>query len=348
MQNKILYVTIALVAFSIQSRAQVNIRNFEYVNLPLNAHVAGVGGVNASIPDINMMFQNPALINADMHNKLSLNYIPYFANIKYTTVGYVYNFKKIGPIAMGVQYFGTGSIKQYDEAGNDLGTYSANQYLLHAGTSHKINYFTLGASLKFAGSQIGSYSSYALLSDIGGLYKHPKAAFTVGLVIKNFGIALKKYNPGVSMNMPFDVLLGTSYRLEHMPFRFSLTAHIPQKDIVYLDTSASKTLDASGNPVHPTKSLADKIGRHFIVGGEFFIGQYITLRLGYNYLRRRELQIETKSGVTGFSFGAMVKIKAFELAYTAAFYGPATASNFLTLNTSLDNLFKKKLPPVVE
>ena len=344
--RKVTFVFFSFFLANIAVFSQVSLHNFEYVNLPLNAHVAGVGGVNVSVPELNMVFQNPALIHSDMSKIISISYNPYFSDIKSSSVSYIHNFNKTRPVAMGLQYFSGGKITQTDEAGNDMGTFTANQYLLQAGSSHKVNNFTLGVNLKFAGSNIGTYNSYAFLSDIGGIFKHPKRNWTIGIVAKNAGFALKKYKANEPMSMPFDLQIGTSYKLEHMPFRFSILAHHLQKfDIVYLDTTQTIGLDDKGNPIKPTKSFGDKLARHFIIGGEFFIGKAFTVRFGYNYLRRKELKMENKPGLAGFSFGAALKIKSFEFAFTQAYYSSAGGSSFLTLNTSLNTLFKKKSPP---
>ena len=64
--------------------------------------------------------------------------------------------------------------------------------------------------------------------------------------------------------MPFDIQIGTSFKPEHMPFRFSVTAHSLYKyDIVYLDPNSSTQLDQNGNEVAEEKSTFDKIASHW-------------------------------------------------------------------------------------
>lgn len=340
----LLVITLAWVSFT--ASAQIGGKNsFEFVDMSVNAHSAGIGGVNVSVydHDINMVFQNPALFNDKMYKNLSLNYLPYFADIKSTSVIYGQEFGKYGKYAMGLQYLNYGDLNYTDATGTDLGLFSAKEYMFLASTSHTINYYSLGASLKFAGSQLESYRASALMADLGGVFKHPKKQFTVGLVIKNAGFILKKYTPETKAAMPFDVQLGATYKPDHMPLRLSITAHhLHQWDIVYLDPTKKGTIDLEGNEIKPKKTFADKLGRHFIIGGEFILAKGFHLRMGYNYLRRRELRLQTKSGGAGFSFGAMLRIKSFEIAYSRAYYHVAGGANYLTITTNFGTLLKKK------
>ena len=88
-------------------------------------------------------------------------------------------------------------------------------------------------------------------------------------------------------------------------------------------------------------STTDKALRHFVIGGEFLLSKNFNVRVGYNHLRRRELRTETKAGGAGLSFGAMIRIKNFELNYTRAYYHVSGATNYFTVSTSLSRWLKK-------
>lgn len=338
-----LYLFIVLCFINFSSWAQIGgSSSFNYLRIPNNAPLIAVGGMNVSVRSINMIMQNPAIINKDMNKKLSLSNQQYYAGINTTSLSYVHDLGKLGPIGVNMQYYTSGSMSQTDASGNETGTYSVNQYYITAGTSHTINYYSLGVNLKFAGSNLGGYSSYATLMDIGGLFKHPTRDFTIGLVLQNMGFAVKNYSEA-KQTMPFDVQLGTSYKLEHMPFRFSMLAHhLNTFDIVYLDPNKKQPLDANGNPIVERKTNGDKILRHFTLGGEFFLGKFLSLKMGYNHLVRREMRNESKTGLAGFSFGAMITIKAFELAYSRDWQHVAGGYNCFTLNTNFARLLTKK------
>jgi hypothetical protein len=333
-----------LFLYNVFSWAQIGGRNsYEFLDLPVNAHVAGIGGENISVKDkdVNMFMQNPALLNTEMNNQLSLSFQPYYADIKATSLAYAQKIKN-STWGFGLQYFDYGKMNQTDASGTNLGTFNPQEFGLIAARSHTVNNYTMGVNLKFASSQISTYNSMALMADLGGIFKHPTKEFTIGLTIKNAGFALKNYTKDTKTNLPFDVQLGTSYKPEHLPFRFSFTAHHLQKlDLVYLDSS-QKTFDLNGKEIVQHKSLADKLGRHLIVGGELLLSKNFNIRFGYNYLRRRELRLASNSGGAGFSFGCMARIKSFELGFTRAFYHVAGGVTSLTVTTNFETLLKKK------
>ncbi|TAH27120.1 MAG: hypothetical protein EAZ07_02485 [Cytophagales bacterium] len=316
--------------------------SFNFLRMPSNAPLIAVGGMNVSVRSIHMIGQNPALINKEMNKNLLISNQQYYAGINTTALTYVHNFNKIGPLALNLYYFTSGKIKQTDATGNETGSFSANQYYISIGKSHTINYYSLGLNLKIAGSNVAGYNSFASLADIGGVFKHPTKDFTVGLVLQNIGFTFNNYT-SVEQSLPFDVQLGTSYKLEHMPFRFSILAHhLHTFDIVYLDPNKKQPLDANGEPIVEKKSTGDKILRHFNLGGEFFLGKFISLKVGYNHLVRREMRTEVRSGMAGFSFGVLVNVKSFEFSYSRDWQHVAGGFNCLSLKVNFSELLSKK------
>jgi hypothetical protein len=143
--------------------------------------------------------------------------------------------------------------------------------------------------------------------------------------------------------MPFDAQLGVTFKPEHMPLRFSATAHhLYQFDIVYLDPNQRGLLDADGNEIKDKKTFGDKLARHFVVGGELLLSKNFHLRMGYNHLRRRELRMDSRSGGAGLSLGALIRIRSFAFDYSRAFYHVGGASNYFTLTTDMGSLFRRE------
>lgn len=326
---------------------------YDFLNLPVNARVAAMGGVNVSLKDndVSMFMYNPALLNDEMVKYISLNYMPFYAGIKNSTLTYAYDFGKAGVWGGGLQYINYGKFQQRDASGNYQGDFRASEYAIYLSHAHKIENYTLGANLKFIGSNIESYSSYSLLLDIGGIFKHPTRDWDIGMVIKNIGF-FQKY----PTKIPFNIQAGMSYKLEHMPLKLSITTNYLNyladwiifggKDIVYLDPDKTGSVNEFGNQIKEDKKLSEKIARHFIFGGEFIMTQNFYLRLGYNHQRRRELKLETRSGLTGFSAGFMIKVKTFEFAFSRAWYHVAGGKNYITIATNLGAYFKKTERPV--
>lgn len=320
------------------------LHSYEFLNVPINARSAGIGAENVSLrdQDVNQFHYNPASLNSQMANHFSISYLPFFADIKATSLSYATPSKN-NVYGIGLTFFDYGEMVRTEANGDVTGDFRVREYALTGAAAHAIGNYVIGGSLKFAGSHLDTYSSLAVLADLGGMFVHPTRQWTVGLVFKNVGYAIKKYNQNTPVNMPFDVQIGTTYKLENLPLRFSITAHhLHQLDIVYLDPNKKVEKDLEGNEIREEKKLGDQIMRHFVFGGEFLLTKYLNIRFGYNHLRRKELRLKEKSAGAGFSIGGVIRVNAFELAYTRSFYHVRAASNHLTLITNFNSLIRKK------
>lgn len=318
---------------------------FQFLNVPVDAHTAAIGGTTASnqSPSLYLTNQNPALLSDTMNQQVYLSYIPYFADIKATSVGYARKIK--GQMwTANLSYFNYGEITETDETGQVLGSFKPNDFYLQVGTSQTIAPFTLGATAKIAYSKISSaYDAVGLYADLGGVFRHPKRDFTIGMAFRNLGMPVKTYTKGAKENMPLDIRLGTTYRLEHVPLRLSLTAQRLDKfDVVYLDTALAKTKDLEGNDIIPKKTFGDKVLRHFVIGTEVLLSKHLHIRFGYNFLRRKEMRLDTRAGVTGFSWGLSLRIKKLDFDFSRSYYHLSGGRNWITLVLRLQQFTKVK------
>jgi hypothetical protein len=319
------------------ARAQIGGRTaFPFLSLPPSAQLAASGGMNASArsSDPTQFYGNPALLNADMDNVAALSYVAYVGSIKQSTAAYAFNTEKRGRFGLGFTYLNYGDLQSLDAAGNSLGTFGVNEYAFTAADSYTKGKFTFGLAAKLAVSSIADNRAVALAADAGVLYK-PKENqdFTVGLVVKNAGYMLKPYIASARQPLPLDVQLGTTIKPEHMPLRFTITAHhLQQWNIQYLDPNDRGSTNAAGDTVRAGKNFGDNLARHFTVGAELILGAGFRARAGYNHLQARELRLDNTSGAAGFSFGAMLKISQFQLDYTHATLQAAGSSNYFTLS----------------
>ena len=65
--------------------AQVSGRGtYQFLNLPTSARTTALGGKTAALDesDLSVVFQNPALLDSNMHNNLTLSYVGYYAGVK--------------------------------------------------------------------------------------------------------------------------------------------------------------------------------------------------------------------------------------------------------------------------
>ncbi|MFW5759456.1 MAG: type IX secretion system protein PorQ [Cyclobacteriaceae bacterium] len=332
--NKEIGISLILLLAPLMLLAQVSGRyNFDFVDVAGNARVAALGGHNISLvsEDVNLFFGNPALINQEMMGSIGLNHAWLMADIGMSSVAYATEVKN-GMWAAGLQYLNYGSIPGYDENGMTTGNFQAREYVVALGRSHAIGPYRLGVNLKYAGSAIGGYNAGMLLFDLGGLYTSPSGNFTAGLLLNNYGFLINEYTGVSNTRLPLDVKAGITVKPEHMPARFSVTLY-------NLARATSVDKKNSNNDVN---GVVNKLMSHMTLGTEILISKNFNLRAGYNHLINQELSLENASGGAGFSFGFMLKIKGFELAYTRSIYHLSGGINYLTLNTNL-NFFKKRI-----
>ncbi len=321
-------------------------RSFEFLEVPNHARVAGLGTVNVSsnAGDVNMVWQNPALLRAEMDGQFSFTFSPYLAGIYNYNASYAKEIEKAGMFSVGVFYVDYGDFEGFDNTGASTEEFSANDFSIQLSHSRTQGVFQYGANLKFAGSQISGYNQSALLMDLGGAFLHPEKDLSVGMVIKNVGFYTQKLD-GEDRPLPYDVQLGATFKPEFMPFRFSLTANrFYQYDLSYYDNTQ---LNNDGNNVFIDENAGEpgnftKIFQHFTIGTEVILGKSINLRAGYNHLIRQSLKGEQTAGGGGFTFGFLFHTKKINLAYSNAIYQIGGNSHFITLGTNFNHILKKK------
>lgn len=331
--------TAALILIVFKSFGQVGGNSYEFLNVPPNARMQSLGGTNvtSSGGDVSTFMSNPALLGSEMDKNISFSYLPYYADINLTSSSIALQIPKAGIWGASVALMNYGNFQGYGPAGEDLSGFQANEYMIAVGHSSKKGPFVLGANLKYAGSTIASYRASSVFMDLGGVYQHPQKDFKLGIAIKNVGFPITEYTKESKFNMPFDAQAGVSFKPQFMPFRFSVTLHHLYKfNVSYFDPQ-----NAVNNNVKAPNAL-DKTLSHFIFATELLITKNFNLRAGFDFLRRKDLRLESHSGAAGLSFGANIKVKYFDLAFGRAYYHLAGGTNSFTLIVNLATPFKKK------
>lgn len=321
------------------------VSSFQFLNVPANSRINALGGHNVSTydEDVNTFLYNPASLNVSQVKNFSINYLPYYADIKKTSLAYALPSKKFGHWGVALQFLDYGKFDKYSNLGVNEGTFRANEYALQITQSHKLDNFSLGATFKLAASNIDTYFALGAFADIGGIWKHPTKDFTVGLSAKNLGAVIVKYHPDAQHSIPVTTELGASFKPEHMPVRFSLTVqNLHSPDVVYLDTNYSYTFDDKGNRVAEEKKLYDQFLRRFVLGTEFVFSKNFNLRAGYNFLRYKELRLTEFGGKAGLSIGMMLRVKGLEFNFAREYFHAVGGRSVITLTTNTDKIFRKK------
>ena len=317
-----------------KSVAQVGGRSsYEFLNVPTNARLAGLGGVNVSLAnrDVNFFFNNPSLVTDSLAGYASAGYTFYVADIGQASFAYAHKFNRIGTVSFGVQHVGYGEIQGYDPSGAEIGSYKSGETALVISKSHTVSVFTLGVNLKAVFSSIAGFRSNALLLDIGGTFVHPEKDLTVGLVMRNVGYVLSEYSGTSDTKIPFDVQAGITFKPEHMPLRFSITAY----NLAY----PGKAFD-DPNDTEDDSGTLGKVMQHINFGAEVLLHKNVNILLGYNVLKQKELKTDNQGG--GITFGAALKIKAFDIAISRKGYSVSNAAYSFTVAANLNKMILKK------
>src|SRR6185436_16269214 len=147
--------------------------------------------------DLNLAFQNPAVMDSSMSKELVLNYVPYFLDIKYGYVAYAQQYKKLGTFSAGIHYVDYGTFIRADNAGTQTGTFGASEYSFNLAYSRPVyTRVNAGITLKVIYSSLESFTSFGLAADLGIIYNNVKNNFGIAATIKNIGRQLSTYVPG--------------------------------------------------------------------------------------------------------------------------------------------------------
>lgn len=299
---------------------------YPFLNIPVSARQAALGGDAVSIRDYDVNFAavNPALLNADMHNQLSVNVALYLADSKYGTVNYARDLDNGNLVFASARYMDYGKMPRTDEAGFENGEFGATDASLGFGYAKQFeDEWSIGASVQFVTSTIDSYSSMAVAGTAGVSYHFQKTNETVGLVFRNFGYQIKPFDVEREL-LPFRVDLGYTKYLKKFPAAITITAHDLQK----VDLSAET--DINGNEVKLSRKILD----HFSIGAEIFPESSFNIRLGYNVKRGNELAVLDQRSFSGLSAGFGVKFSKFRFDFAHIRYH--NASNVNQLGISID------------
>ena len=348
-QYRFALIFFSLLVLPMLTLAQVGgTHTFAFLDLTNSARIASLGGKMVPVydDDLNLPYFNPALLNPQMDNHLVLNYVNYFADINYGYVSYAHSYPEIGTFAAGIHYINYGSFIAANETGVITGSFKASEYALNLMYSRELDSsFTVAANLKPIYSSLENYQSSGLATDLGLTYHSRDHRFVASVVFRNIGFQFKSYYNSQQEPLPLEIEVGVSQRLQFAPFRFMLTLQQMQKpDLTYTKPENQQKLDpVTGQPIQDGELsvLSDKVLRHMIFGLEFIPIKSFYFRAGLNYERRKELMIDTKPGMVGFSWGFGIKISKFQLSYGRAAYHLAGASNLFSIDVNLSELIRK-------
>lgn len=315
---------------------------YTFSKLPNSARALALGSSNIALynNDMHAALFNPALLSHNKNNNaLALNHGFLPSKIGAGNIVYARTIKNIQS-QFAVQYIHYGKMLQTDEYNTIQGEIKSAEYIITAGASKKIDKFNFGVNAKYFISNIAQYKSSAVALDIAAAYIDTTNNFCAAILFKNFGFQLSRYN-GEKEKLPTDIQVGVSKKLRHLPLRFQAVFHdIQQLNITYVKKDESESIFGEVKNTNP--GFFEHVFRHFIVGAEINFGKHIFIRSGFNYQKRKEMQLVSRSGLAGFSMGLGIKTKKFNIDYGYGSYHPLSALHQFTFATNIDNWTRKK------
>ena len=330
----LIFISILVSSLTVRSQSVGGSTVFNFLKLPTSPQLAALGGINVSHwgHDMTMGFHQPAFYNESMQGQYSFNFNSGPGGLKnYFVSGVAYHKRSKTTIAGGLQFLDYGSITQTTDAGIELGNIRPVDYALQVSASRQyLNRWRYGITVKWIQSNYGIYRSNGVALDAGLTYTDTTNKWQAGFLLRNMGTQLRVYQGSSRTSLPFDMQLGISKRLQHAPLQFSATLHhLHQFNIRYADSTIDGSLQGSGN-------FADKLFRHIVLAAQVFVDDRVELSLGYNYLRRKELNIGSSgNGLNGFSIGLGIHARKFQFRYARTWIQQNQSYNQLGLNLQI-------------
>lgn len=351
MIKKLLFLFVSI-TLSLTGFSQIGGQNtYDFMTLPSSPRISALGGHLISVidDDVSLAYANPGLLNPLMHQKLTINQAFHVAGIKFGYAGYGHYVPKWKTTFHGgIQYANYGTIDATDITGLVTGTFKAKEFAITAGGAYQWQEkLRVGANVKLITSRFESYNSVGISSDWAVVYVDTAKRLTLTILAKNIGTQLSTYTEGNQERLPFEMQIGLSKRLRHLPFRFSVVYRYFDKwNILYDDPNAEDQVLFLGEQQQEASDVSvilDNLLRHFVISGEFLLGksENLRLRFGYSQLQQKEMSIDNYRSLSGFSVGFGIKVKRFKLDYGRTNFHLGKTVNFIGISTKLGP-FKKR------
>ena len=313
--KKVVFALLAIV-FATRLAAQESQTAFNFLRLPVSAHVSSLGGENISITDDDptLVFHNPALIGGVSDKSINLNYMTYMKGTKTASASFVKAAGERTTWAVMGQYMDYGDIIETTIDGIRLGKVSAKDIMVGGTFQYFLSdLWSGGITAKFVSSSLAGYHAAALGVDLGVNYYDEDKGWSLSAVAKNLGGQVKAYNDEHD-KIPLDVQLGISKRFGKAPIRISATM--------------SRLNNWEGRFIN-----------HFALGADVFLGQNIYVAGGYNFRRASEMKISENEGSSahgaGLSIGGGLQLQRFKLNVAYAKYHVSASSLLINATYSL-------------
>lgn len=314
MKRVVLFTVLLFSVLLVEAQESQTVYNF--LRLPVSAHIAALGGDNSTIieDDATLIFHNPALINNVTDRTMNLNLMTYMEGSTSASASFIRAAGERGSWGVTGQYMGYGTMKETTVNGQQTGEFSAKDIAVGGTVAYALNEkFSGGITARFVASYIGSYNSLGAAVDLGLNYYDDKNELSISAVAKNLGGQLSAYEDDFE-RMPLDLQLGITKRLIGSPLRLSASI-IRLNDWEY------------------------SIGKHLVIGADLILSPQFYIAAGYNALRASEMKISEDDGASahgaGLSIGGGLMLERLKINIAYAKYHVSSSSLLFNLAYNL-------------
>lgn len=300
---------------------------YDFLQWGPSARVTALGGryISARDSDVVLAQMNPAVLTVQSTGTVAVNQSFYLAGTAYSNLASAFHLSKENLTIHGaLQYLNYGRFQGADEFGNKTNEFKGRDMAFVAGASKQLfESLSIGLNLKFIFSQLETYNSSGLGLDLGLLYALKSGRQSFGLSVRHMGIQWDPYWE-TREPLPFNIEMGYTQRLQHVPVLFSITAHDLHRWDLRYDPPDEET-NLFGEPLSRPSAVerfVDNLARHLIFSTEVLIGKNapLRLRLSYHHQRHQELKDQNYRGLSGFSGGLGIKLSRLSFDYGLANY----------------------------
>ena len=289
---------------------------YNFLRLPVSAHVAALGGDNTTLieDDATLIFHNPALISHVTDRTLNLNFMTYMEGSTTGSASFVRTVGEHGTWGITGQYMNYGTMKETDVTGQQTGELSAKDIVVGGSFAYTLSErLTGGITAKFIASYIGQYNSLGAAVDLGLNYYNSETELSISAVARNLGGQLSAFEDDFE-KLPVDVQIGITKRLLRSPLRLSAS-------LVQLN------------------DWEHGIGKHLVIGADIILSPQFYIAAGYNAMRAAEMKISDTEGASahgaGLSIGGGLQLERFKLHVAYSKLHVSTHSLLVNLSYSL-------------
>ena len=314
MKRVVLFTVLLFSVLLVEAQESQTVYNF--LRLPVSAHIAALGGDNSTIieDDATLIFHIPALINNVTDRTMNLNLMTYMEGSTSASASFIRAAGERGSWGVTGQYMGYGTMKETTVNGQQTGEFSAKDIAVGGTFAYALNEkFSGGITARFVASYIGSYNSLGAAVDLGLNYYDDKNELSISAVAKNLGGQLSAYEDDFE-RMPLDLQLGITKRLIGSPLRLSASI-IRLNDWEY------------------------SIGKHLVIGADLILSPQFYIAAGYNALRASEMKISEDDGASahgaGLSIGGGLMLERLKINIAYAKYHVSSSSLLFNLAYNL-------------